>query len=490
MTAPAQYAGELNGHLTQLTMKARDEAVANRPPSDALRLDQNEAEIITEAERFAAEAHRAYASVLAQSSRVAHELQQQTPVLDSRIQQVLSETAVRSEADAELSGASAELVSLAESRMQAHTDLKYFRERHGIKIEATYPESHVWHFAIILLFAFIEAFANSFFYENSQGLLGGFVVAAGVSVVNLASALGLGMLFRYRNLKDPEKRYAGWFCLLAFAVITLYCNALFATFRAEYQTLKDPSDTAALRHAFRVAVSQARHFFTGDTNLGDFLSFILFALGIILSCLAFYKGYTFDDVYPGHGKLHRKYRQARAEEERAIERVRDKLKSFLQSKREALQSLTREIARTINESGVRAAQLQQARAHFRTQQDLIQQDCNLALQTYRNANVAIRPTPAPAYFTEYPEIRRHIDDAAVADILGILAAARDNAEKLRDRYQAPLNSALNNLQSEIASILDVVFSDFLRKVERNAADRLDRLTGTVQRASHQTAVHV
>src|SRR5437867_5292417 len=106
------------------------------------------------------------------------------------------------------------------------------------------------------------------------------------------------------------------------------------------------------------------------------------------------------------------------------------------------------------------------------QQGLIQQDSTRALQAYRHANAAIRPTPPPAYFAEYPDVRRDVEDNVVGDILRRLSAARDGAQRILDTYQDQLNTKLNALQGEIAAILDRTFSDFVADVERQAADRI------------------
>ena len=196
-------------------------------------------------------------------------------------------------------------VLLTESRMHAQVEWRHFRAKNGIAEEAHYPESHIWHFAIVAACALVETGVNSFFYENSQGLLGGFFVALAVAIVNLGGALALGMSFRFKNLRDTDKKIAGWLALFAFVALAIYCNALFASFRAEYQFVTDPSNASALRVAFTKATDSAGRVFTFQMHFGDLLSFILFGIGILLSSFAFYKGYTFDDRYPGYGKRDR-----------------------------------------------------------------------------------------------------------------------------------------------------------------------------------------
>lgn len=488
MTAPAQYSGELSARLPYLSGRGRDEAAANRPPSNALQLDHNELEVLTEAQRFAADEHRTFIGLLTEISRTAHELDEGTSVLRSKIQQALVTPAARNEAEVLLADQRSELARRAEQRMLAHTDLKYFRHLHSIKLEPSYPDSYIFYWGLLCILWVCEGVANAAFYENAQGLLGGFLVALGVSLVNIGTALGLGMLFRYRNLSEPSyQKYAGWLCAPVFAVITIYCNSLFAAFRGEYQALVDPSDPAALRSAFRAAAGQASGVFGGHLSIGDFMSFVLFAFGLLLSCIAFYKGMNYDDKYPGQGELHRRYRSARSDEEAYAEKIRQTLKTFLYGRRDELRGLTNQISQTIHRTAIVAAQLQQAWTEHKTRQEIIQHDCTRALQAYREANSSIRPTPPPSYFAQYPDVRREVEESAIVDVLNRLVGAKEAAQGLIDRYQHELTDKLNTVQLEAAEILDRLFTEFLADVDRQAAAAIDRTTGTVQAASRETA---
>lgn len=477
------YSGALASKLEEMTSKAREEAAAHRPPSDAARMDHNEAELQSNAQKAIAGEHQIFFHLLTEASRGAHELQQKAPELEARIQRLLADDTLQSEAAAEMAGDRAGLAAATEQRMRAEVDLRSFRARHGISEQAVYPESHVWHFAIILSLALAETVANAFFYENAQGLLGGFVVAAGVAAVNMSGAFVLGLLFRYRNLADREKKAAGWACMVVFAILTVYCNALFAAFRTNYQTLGDPSDPSQLRHAFRAAAEQAGHVFTFGMQFGDLMSFILFGTGLLLSCFAFYKGYTFDDQYPGHGVKDRTAKAARQAELVAQERVRSKLKDFLQGRRREVQAVVREPTELMKAAGDRAAGLKHAFTLFQSQQDAIQRDFALVLRSYRDANAAIRATEPPAYFRETPDSRTPIDAQVMAGVLSILSTTHDSASAIRDRYQDRLNTKLNDLQRDAATLLDKTFAEFLRNVERDAEEAINRMTITAQRAS-------
>lgn len=477
----AHYAGELTSRLADTRANARREAAEHRPPSDAVRMDKNEVELQTDAEKAIATEHQIFRHVLTEASRDAHELQEKAPELEGRIQQVLADDSLQSEVAATLAEEKATLVSVAEERMRAEVDLRSFRARHGIAEQAVYPESHIWHFAIIASLALVETIVNAFFYENAQGLLGGFVVALGVAAVNMSGALVLGMLFRFKNLIDREKRAGGWACLVIFAVLSVYCNALFAAFRAEYQLLADPTDAAQVRRAFRIAAEQAGRVFMLNMQFGDLMSFVLFGIGLLLSCFAFYKGYTFDDRFPGHGAKDRAARDARKSEQERQEVARQKIKDFLQRRRRELQALSREPADLMSAATKRAAGVQHAHTVFQMHQEAIQRDFSLLLRSYRDENTAIRATEPPSYFSYIPDIHVNLDEGVMGGILHILSTANARAQAVRDKYQDALNSKLNEVQRDTAILLDSTFSEFLRSVEREAEASINRSTISIQR---------
>jgi hypothetical protein len=478
----SHYSGELPQRMDEMIEKARQEAALHRPPTDSARMDQNEAEIKSDAERAIAREHQIFSHLLMSASQDAHALQQKVPDVDGRIQQLIADNSLTNEAAAELAGERATLVSATEQRMRAEVDVRAFRARHDITEQAVYPESHVWHFSIILSLALVETIVNAFFYENAQGLLGGFVVALSVAAFNMAGALVLGMLFRFKNLRDPEKRAGGWASLVVFAVLTVYCNALFAAFRASYQVVVDPSDAAEVRQAFRTAAGQAGQVFTFGMDFGDLMSFILFGIGILLSCFAFYKGYTFDDRFPGYGAKDRLLKAAKRVELAAQEVVRQKLKEFLQHRRREIQAISREPMELMKAAGERAAELQHGYTVHQANQAAIQRDFELVLKSYRDANAAIRATEPPPYFTVYQDIRHPVDEQQKDGVLAVLSAANQRAMALRDKYQEPLNTKLNDLQRDTATILDKTFAEFLRSVEKHAEAEINRVTITAQRA--------
>lgn len=474
MPSFTNYSNHLSDKLASYVEKGRQEASAHRPPSDATHMDQNEVALQTEAERWLASEHQGFSAVLTDASRATAELQQKALELEGRIEQVLADDSLASAVSADMAEDRQQLVQVTETRMRAQVELRAFRGRNGIREEAEYPDSRIWHFAIVAALALAETAVNAFFYENAQGLLGGFFVALAVAIVNLGGALVLGMLFRFKNISDREKKLGGWLALVAFVVLSIYCNALFAAFRAQYQLLSDPTDPGQLRDAFTNASAAAGKVFWFGMQFGDFMSFILFGIGLLLSSFAFYKGYTVDDRFPGHGKRDRAVKTTLNAEHEKQELLRHRVKDSLHQRRHELQALIHEPAQLVSNAGSRIAEVERARSSYDTYRDAIQRDFALVLKSYRDANASIRATAPPQYFSAVPDLRLPLEDRLMADILSKLKSVQESARMLRDKYQESLNAKLNTLQREAATILNERFAAFIAAVERDAEELINR----------------
>lgn len=476
MVTTTNYSGELAALLEPLRAHAHAEAAANRPANDAKVLDQHEAAVVSEGQKWMADEQRLFGSAMTESTRALVETDQKVIELDTRVDQLLRDSSLVGTVDQELASVRPRLVAASERRMRAELDYKYFRAQHRIRDQAHYPESRIMHLAIIAVLALVEVGVNAFFYENEQGLLGGFVVALGVSVMTMAAATGLGSFFRYKNLANPDKKVLGWSCLVAFVLWTIYCNALFAAFRSHYQTVTDPSDPRLLREAFRYAAADARHVFTLRMQFKDFMSFILFGLGIVLSSLAFFKGYTLDDRYPGHGQKDRELKTRQGEWDAELELARQKVREVAHVRRSDLQAALHEFAQLIGRLARQTSDLKHARAFLSTQTQSIQRDLTLALNTYRSANKAVRVTPAPEYFERYPDLLATVSDAAADPVLARIAELQEKLAAGREKSQDAINEKIREFTTEATSLLTKTLQEFVRDVEKEAEQRLDKLS--------------
>jgi hypothetical protein len=462
------YEGQLRARAPQFRDLGHKEATKLRPPTNATHPDAHEVALRTDAEQLIATEQTLFDATVADCGRTALEASGKLIQLKSDIAAALADDTLDSQVSAELAAERGRLVELTASRIRAEVEWRGFRAINGIEELPNYPDSQIFHWSIILALVFVETVVNAFFYQNANGLLGGFIVATAVAAVNMGSAAGLGSLFRRKNLADPVQKYFGWFCLIIFIPLTIFCNALFSAFRSAYELVPDPSDGAMLAQAFRGAWSESVRIFVLDFHFGDFSSFILFMTGFTLSWLAFWKGYTSDDPYPGYSRRDRALRKAKEDEAAALALSKQKLETLLQSLRTRVQGLSQETATQIKLLSMKLAALGSAEKAMPASAAAIERDYHLLLETYRHANLAVRGTDAPVYFSDLPSVATRINSDEAVGTRAELEQVIADLEAVQGQHRDDLNSKLNDLQGRSSEILARTFESFRAGIEKDA----------------------
>ena len=479
MIITTNYQGQLAEQLSQYRTKGHKEATANRPATNATRPDQHEAALRSEAEKWQTSERRLFGRSLDESNRALVDTAQKVVELATKVDQIRADDSLTGSVEQDLAAARPAVVSAIEDRMRAEVECRYFKAAHGIVEQAVYPESRVFHMAIIAVLALLEVGVNAFFYENDQGLLGGLVVALAVSVFTIGTSTTLGYGFRFKNLGTLDCKVVGWCCFMGFVLVAVYCNALFAAFRTEYQDVADPSNFHQLRDAFAAAAAEAKEVFYLRMHVKDFMSFVLFGLGLLLGALAFYKGYTLDDRYPGYGAKDRRFKAAQKIESLQLEIVRGKIREVAQLRRAEVQAAIHEYAQLIGRTARQASDLKQAHSLLMIQGEAIRRDFNLVLRTYRKANEAVRATEPPEYFkSSSDDLLGLVSDADPQPLLDKLDALQQQISVARSANQDSLNAKLKTLQETTSTLLTRTLDEFVHNAEKDAEQRLDRLATT------------
>ena len=483
MPPTVHYAAQLASLTDAYEAKGVKEAGQHRPTTDSVRPDRHESDLRGEASRWLTNEQRQFDAVLTEAQATVISVEQKLVDLGHRTSQLVTDTSLNSSIEAEMSADRRALVNATVTRLNAEVALNVFRAANRISDTAQYPESKVLHLGVILGLALAETVVNAFFYENSQGLLGGFVVALAISIMNMGAALLLGMGVRYRNLAAPDKQALGWFCLLMFLFVTIFFNTLFATFRSTYQLVVDPNDLKALQQAFALAWGPAFRIFLLDAQFHDMLSFVLFGIGLLLSFAAFYKGMTWDDRYPGHGPRDRTLKAAQLEEGRLQTELLEKVKAFLHKRRSELQAVAAEPTALIGRMTARKGELQTAKSLLAVHSRAIQRDFALVLGVYRSSNTSTRRTDPPTYFSDVPDLIAGISGSEADPVLAQMDQLQVQITIVRDANQEALNQQINEHQHNAAAVLTRTYGEFLKDVIRDAKDHINRTTSSMHRAA-------
>ncbi len=278
---------------------------------------------------------------------------------------------------------------------QARTDLESFKRINQLRRSAVYPDSTLMQAGLLLCAALFESlFSAALFAEELDGLLGGAVVAIGLSGANVALGFLSGYLgLRYlQHVRMPVKA-AG---TLAFGVLGLLALML-NLFAADWR------DKLAAASGARVEGSDADFHLWSLLSLDSPQAIILLMLGAGVWAFSSLKGYSgFDDPYPDYGKMGRAAALAAEDLSEFRNAARETLEAPIEAAKAALAARTTKLQaefEAMNKAFDAAAQKLGA---LDDQAHTLDGAVAAAVQLYRQENTAARGSPAPAYFGAPP----------------------------------------------------------------------------------------
>ncbi len=308
------------------------------------------------------------------------------------------------------------LVTLLRDWARRLRDFRRFRQERAVSHEPRYPKSRLHHLAQLGIVLVAESVANAGFFAmgSDVGLLGGFVVAVVVSLVNLVLGYLAGF-FCVRWRRHPEPRLK----LLATAGLVLYLMValVFNFAAARYRDAADPEQV--LRHLFDV------------TQPMSAASAALLIVGLLASALALWKGYRADDAMPGHSDVHIPLKQA----EEALQEGRAKQQATLVGHAESVPIQCRELLQRfldlLRQLGELLACAQRCAEGYDAERHRLEGWQHLWLRKYREANGRLRTTPPPAHFALFPPLPHALDTALIEMLRQRLVEAARRLEEFK-----------------------------------------------------------
>ncbi len=343
--------------------------------------------------------------------------------------------------------AEAELGPLREHFVATRKEHADFKVRYRISRPSRAP-SHRWtSFGLLFVLLAIESAFNGIFFAKGSdyGLIGGVGTAVGISLVNvlIAFALGLGPA-RWLRHSNFLFKLAGLFLLITASALLIALHGFAAHLREATIVLAD--EDLATKAAWD-ALWQT------PLALHDLNSIYLFALGLVFGFVAMYKGYVFDDPFPGYGAVTRRLLQARDDYSDEHSLLFDDLEEI---KDGSLSDLTKGIVEiplfpqsAENIRKQRATILEQFRAYEGSIEGAVRQ----LLAKYRDANAAARSSPPQAHFTRLWSLPRSFLSSSEVAVL------------LSEPDRGPTDSAtalaeLKHLSSQIMSEYEKLISSY------------------------------
>jgi hypothetical protein len=288
-------------------------------------------------------------------------------------------------------------------------------------------------------------------------------------------------------LPSDKDKLTGYFGLVSFIILAFVLNLIFSTFRVQYElvqqkiiqeNLSEPS-TGMLVIAFKTAVADAFRVFIFEFPDIDVMSFVLFFVGVICSCIAFWKGYTHDDKHPGYGEMDRRHKEAESNFKLTKERAFTAAVAKVHLIADEVEELRTSLISSQRNSHALKAMVQSAQASFEGNVRKIQGELNLVIEAYRGANKATRATPAPNYFNEIADVTPKDDGNRVSTLIDSIDTISKKIKEVSDDKLELLGNKLQQIRNKINELVQEEFRKYLATITQSATVEL-RSHGQVQ----------
>jgi len=324
---------------------------------------------------------------------------------------------------------------------------KYFLYLNKLKREASYPDSAVFHWAFIILAVLLESTVNSFFFADvgDLGILGGLFQALFLSLSNIGSALLMGMyVLPYKNHVDTKKQFRAK-AATAFYVSSVF---LFNLGAAHYRTLieEDP---------LNAKINAIPHLIQDPLGI-NFEAWNLLIIGMLFVIVALLKGYKSDDVYPGFGEMHRALKNASNHRDKRIEAMKSINRIIDEHSRQAAGS-TQNARQKIKNYKDSIFQSDEVVSRFAKSVESAESACNNALWKYREANVRVRSSKPPAYFSQRYSLNNHLLQADLSAEKETCNRIETRLSEIQNREEQKINDGLREINEKALEDLTEYF---------------------------------
>jgi hypothetical protein len=327
--------------------------------------------------------------------------------------------------------------------VELETALGAFRKANGLSRPPSQPASRTFLKGALVAMVVVEAAMNGIWFAegNDLGLVGGVGQALVFAAVNIALGFLAGRTaFRYVLHRSWQLRCIAMAGIAVFVATALGLNLAIA----HYRDLAQVSSSDASAKAIGELLSK-------PLALSDLGSWLLLAMGLLFSALACWDGFMFDDPYPGYGRRHRELVAAqddlsdfREDVLRELERIRD-------SGSKNIGIAVRNASAFAQQRVVLASRLVEFVKDYERHCKDVKYALRVLIEEYRNANRKARPTQAPPYFDQEPQIDLPpTPDSPVPPVAEDIAQVATAAVEQIDRAHTEAIGRVRSLSAEAA----------------------------------------
>jgi len=358
-----------------------------------------------------------------------------------------------------LKGYEQRLLDIHSESIGALTALKAYRVRNAIVRSAHYPKWGVMHWAIVVSLCFGESVLNTQFFAKASpfGLIGGWLQALIISIINVLMGLLGGMVvLPWRHQREAIKESTLIPTLVAAAVC--FFVIIFNMATAHYRVLLEDDPDQAIK----LAIS---HLTEAPFDISNFDAWVLLFVGLLFCTIAWIEGYKSDDPLRDYGRLDRASVAAREKRATLRDQVRDEVVKRFRETMSEVESLARKGRMLLADHRAQIARSKGRLAEYSDFRSRVTAASNNLLKRYRQHYQEIaQVTPEPAYFNrdftlaQEPPFLEELenissDEGQTEELMTVVNNLEANRNKANDEEV----KVLRELQKEI--------DDFFEKVE-------------------------
>ncbi len=330
---------------------------------------------------------------------------------------------------------------------------KYFVYINKLNRKASYPDSLVFHWAFVILAVLLESVVNSFFFATGSdlGLLGGLFQALFISLSNIGSALLIGIyVLPYKNHVDSKKQFRA----KVFTAIYIFLAFVFNLATAHYRMLLESDPLNAKANAISHLIQ--------DPFGINYESWNLLIIGMMFMIVALIKGYKSDDVYPGYGEIHRKFKAASDYHGKRLEAL-NAINLVIDECIKEADVVRRDVRRKIHTFKNSISQSEEVVLKFSKFLESAESLCNKSLWEYRDANVRVRSSKPPAYFSQKHSYNNYSIQVDLTEEKATCSKIENRLQEIESRERQKLHEGLREVNEqaieEITGLFEKIKND-------------------------------
>lgn len=341
------------------------------------------------------------------------------------------------------------LRSLGDAARKQQSELDEFRKMNLLTRSARIPTSgeSYFQYAVLLLFVVLEGAINASVFAKGldTGLLGGFVEALLLAMINVAVAFLFGKFaIRYMNHVQPAVKAAGFFAF-AFSLVVMVVVAFGIGHYRDSLTLQSSAPAKAALDAL----------LNNTFHLADIWSWGLLVCTIVFGLLSLFDGLATSDLYPGYGAITLHTQSAIEDYEEEINILRGDLDALKDRELEELDETVKNSQASVAAYGGLIEDKKLAFARLSTALRDADHSLDALLRKFRTENELHRKgVKRPDYFNVMPSLTPiRLPDFSVEGDLAVLndqrtqvAALLADVQNVRAGIQTAYNQHYNQVQ--------------------------------------------